>query len=631
LILSGVAALIVATGALYWAMPGWRIKRQELDYLLADDDPELTARLLELTREAGLPRPPIFLVDGFNPAATGLAFGRVGRRYVLLNGGLLTAFRRDRSLFDVVVRHELGHLRNGDVDKTYLAIAVWWAFLGVAVVPTVLTTIGRYAYRALYGPPITADGLSVTFQAGWRLAALALLVTLTRNAVLRTRELYADARAAAANAPLDGFERALGALAPDRVGWLGRSSVHDWPLVRRAREALMLHPDPAARRRALDDPAILLRLGPATAFGTGVVAALALQDVDHLLLGPFVPMGLNQLRAIGAALVFAPLAVGVVGIGLWRMAYAATLRGGRPHGAGRRGLLLGLGLVTGQYLSLTAAAPATPIAGAAAVTFDVLWGGLLLGSLWVLLRWIAGTATVCLAHAGRDLARARPVYRVGLLLAGAVLSLWLGALTWLHSLRGFGADMQTLRDGVGEIVPSMAALDAPVLVAITLAVMVVGLLAQPVHLVAAIALWIFPMAAERYLRMEVARTAPASLRPAMAAVSGVAAAALVIAIEIAMWQVGARGLLQVLLLAMVAQVAVGMVVSARAPQLGVWHGALAASVAGAVLMLANHLNAPQLVDPWAYWSVWGTSMAGGALLALIAALGTSAVAERWRG
>ena len=51
-------------------------------------------------------------------------FGHAGRSYLALNGGLVTRFYKDRELFRIIVLHELAHIRNADVSKTYFAVAI---------------------------------------------------------------------------------------------------------------------------------------------------------------------------------------------------------------------------------------------------------------------------------------------------------------------------------------------------------------------------------------------------------------------------------------------------------------------------------------------------------------------------
>ena len=95
-------------------------------------------RIVEASR---LPDPPAFV---WNPLATGLpiAFGRRGRYHVALSGSFTTQyFYTDKSAFRAVMLHELAHIKNGDVHKTYLTISLLLAFLVVSVVPSLFVSL----------------------------------------------------------------------------------------------------------------------------------------------------------------------------------------------------------------------------------------------------------------------------------------------------------------------------------------------------------------------------------------------------------------------------------------------------------------------------------------------------------
>ncbi len=94
--------------------------------------------LAALAREAELPEEPRWLWNPLDPSPTGLAFGRPGSHSVALMGGLVTRQIADPPAFRSVVRHELAHLRNHDVDLTYATVSLWYAFLLTGVLPFVL-------------------------------------------------------------------------------------------------------------------------------------------------------------------------------------------------------------------------------------------------------------------------------------------------------------------------------------------------------------------------------------------------------------------------------------------------------------------------------------------------------------
>ena len=206
--LGGTAGLLLVALALVALAPHWIERRRRLEPLSEEDAPAVLARLRELVVEAGLEEhEPRFLWNPLDPAPTGLAYGHLGRYSVALTGGLVTRQIADPAAFDAVVRHELAHIRNRDVDTTYTTLAIWYAFLVAAVVPFVFTLLD--------------ESLATIGRLSWRLLALALLVYLTRNAVLRSREVYADVRASVADGRSGGLRRLLAGLPKPAEGWAG--------------------------------------------------------------------------------------------------------------------------------------------------------------------------------------------------------------------------------------------------------------------------------------------------------------------------------------------------------------------------------------------------------------------------
>ena len=200
------------------------------------------------TRTGPRPAPPLL-----EPAR------RVGRRPRLrtpgslqhrVGGGLVVKQAADPPAFRAVVRHELAHIRNRDVGITYFTIAVWYAFLLVAVLPFLVTLL---------------DDSDTLTNVTARLAVLALLVYLTRNAVLRSREVYADLRASVPDGPAGALRRVLEGLPRRSADPLSRLR--------------SVHPDPRRRLAALDDTRPLFPLGAVVAFAAGLTATIAFDSV----------------------------------------------------------------------------------------------------------------------------------------------------------------------------------------------------------------------------------------------------------------------------------------------------------------------------------------------------------------
>jgi Zn-dependent protease with chaperone function len=400
--LGGVGLVLVVTAALTLLWPYVKERRSGFRPLEATDAPEVLATLGELSREAGLSSEPRWLWNPLNPAPTGLAFGHPGRYRVALTGGLVVRHTADPDGFRAIVRHELAHIRNRDVALTYATLALWYAFLAASVAPFLVTIV---------------DEGEFAFSIAWRLLALAGLVYLTRNAVLRSREIYADVRASAAEGRGGALERVLAAL-PGRT--------HRLP-----RRLLELHPAPEQRIAALRDTRSLFLLGPIAAFAAGVSATVNFDSVQSLVYG-FVddPVDVSMI----AALVFAPLVVGVVGVALWRDRFGALASSTRAESIWPLGLALVAGLLVGPELSLAGAVPGQDRGLLADLLHGegILWVVALAGLVLLLLDWIADSASIWLRAEGSR--RWPAAWAAGLLVAAGVLTIVLGAFYTLNQL-----------------------------------------------------------------------------------------------------------------------------------------------------------------------------------------------------
>jgi Zn-dependent protease with chaperone function len=402
------AALVTAIGVgIYLTAPARLIRRRRLLPLPPELSFSVGACVAELSATAGVSPGPALVWDPLDAHPSGLAFGRFGMRYVYLSGGLVSWYTSDLPTFRAVVLHELGHLRNADVDRAYLTIAIWDAFVVGAVFPFILV-------ETLFGP--SASDMAAT---GLRLAALALFVYLARNAVLRARELYADVRASVWDGPGGALSRAIAAASTSP----GAAWRRHWGF----------HPDAATRLRTLRDTASMFRFGIWDALATGVAAGIALPSLDAPL-ELLVPMPLALLRPFAAALVIAPLIVGVIGVGVWRGVFAKLARGVAWSGAARLGVAAGLGFSFGQNLALAdiffGSIPAQAdqqLDGWELVMLEVVGAVVMCGVLTFFLRWVAAGASTWLEGA-MGWRSPRAAYLIGLAICGAVLSAWLTLL-----------------------------------------------------------------------------------------------------------------------------------------------------------------------------------------------------------
>src|SRR5262249_55131632 len=179
----GAGLLASFTLGIWWLHPRWLASRMKLSRLEDDDAPELVAALARICSEAGLRRPPEFYWNPLGMAPRALAYGRAGRYRLALTGAMAMRYSTDPPGFRAVILHELAHIVNRDIDKTWLAVGAWWALVASALVPRVALQF--------WIPFRWVDVAASVIQ----VAAITSLVFVTRNAMLHARELYADARA----------------------------------------------------------------------------------------------------------------------------------------------------------------------------------------------------------------------------------------------------------------------------------------------------------------------------------------------------------------------------------------------------------------------------------------------------
>jgi Zn-dependent protease with chaperone function len=398
--LGGTAALLLAAVAIMVATPLWMTRRRKLQPLTAEDAPAVVDEVAELAREQGLDPPRLFW-NPLDASAGGLAFGHPGRYSVAIGGGLVVKQAVDAPAFRAVVRHELAHLRNHDVGITYFTLAVWYAFILVAVIPFLVTLLGE-------------DLLSNVM---WRLAVLALLVYLTKNAVLRSREVYADLRASVPDGRDGALRRVLAALPRPRTD----------PLTR----VRSPHPDPARRLAALDDTRPLFPLGAVVAFAAGLTATIAFDSVKQLL-SSFVSDPFDLFFLAGIVLV--PLAAGTVGVAIWREAFAAHADGRKPASPLGDALALAAGFALGPELALERiVTPGGTLLRELDSIDGLVWAGVLVAGLVLIVAWIRTSASWWLRALGGN----RPVLAqtVGLLVGGIALTSFTAIFSTVRELR----------------------------------------------------------------------------------------------------------------------------------------------------------------------------------------------------
>jgi Zn-dependent protease with chaperone function len=473
--------LLCLASILYSLFPILMIWREGLVFLDKDADMEdVVIYLKELCQELNI-RAPIFLQKPTSRSFGGSAFGSWGRYYIILPVGLLTLFDTNRDAFRAVLLHELAHLRNKDVDKTYFSVAISCTFGIVAILPFMFSLLN--------------NNWSERFQSIWRVTALALLVYLSFASVIRSREFYADVRASTYPDSQSLSLLLETHLKPKFSGLQATliSALERLPYFRKNnwQYAFLFHPSTSERIDILKRTDRLFKLDLWTTFGTGIAVTVAYESIASLIISLLRNvLGRTDawLESLGAGFIFAPLVIGIIGLGIWRSTFVTIVRNQHSVEAGKLGIGLGLGMIFGQLLSFDNIVSNQKVLGLekfdwtmqfTSSAFNILWSVLLLVSLYYFFKWIAVSASVWLRVAIYSRSP-YSFYISGLTISGLWLTLWFGIIFLIRN-----ADVYLRFPN--SIVTLLS------LILIFLPAVIVQITLQPLTLIALVSLWAFPM------------------------------------------------------------------------------------------------------------------------------------------
>lgn len=387
--LGGCLLVLVVAWLVYRGWPRIRERRAHLTPPDPVDAAVLVAEVGSLADSAAVDPVPALRLEPANPMVAGYAYGAGSDLRLGVTGGLVVSQVLDPPGFRAVIRHELGHVANRDVPWTYYAMAVWWAFLALAVTPVVVL----FAFR----------DLNYLLRLGWRTAVLAALVALTIAALLRVRESYADARAAEWGSA-EALDAQLAASPP------GKS---------RRPAQLRTHPTTNERRRLLADPDGLFASSGWAVFAAGVAGSTALASLVDLTY-----LVSSRWAVVLACVLVAPLLSAVVCTSAWRVGLREAVRGQRLPAVGPIGLGLGLGLAVGPVLSFDAAAGGVAT-GLTGWLGHVTWALVMLGGTMLVVRWAVDCARLRVAAALGEPGGPRRALVVHTIVMTGVFAVWL--------------------------------------------------------------------------------------------------------------------------------------------------------------------------------------------------------------
>jgi Zn-dependent protease with chaperone function len=217
------ATVLVSGFFLYRKHPASLRRRIQLRPLDRSTDPLFYDQLIQLCRASGISPIPSFEMSKSLMRIDAQAFGTSGRLCLRLGGGLRLLCRKEPDRFRAIVLHEIGHIANGDVPRSYFSAACWKSFV-YTTVGLVVLVLPLSAIRRL-GATVNATTWSRAMETigsmiwiGTQVAVSLAVVAAIRAALLRKREFYADARAASLGASV-ALENAFRAQPPPIPGW----------------------------------------------------------------------------------------------------------------------------------------------------------------------------------------------------------------------------------------------------------------------------------------------------------------------------------------------------------------------------------------------------------------------------
>jgi Zn-dependent protease with chaperone function len=408
-ILGGIAAECLLAVLLYLRHARSIMRRRRLRPLNGAETSELVKDLNRLAHEIGLRREPDWMLDPYSGTAGAQAFGLPWRHRVSLDAGLIIRHGADPAAARAVVLHELAHIRNHDVGRTYLTIAIWRSFLLVPLPLLIILTIhpGLLATPLRWEPQRDAYGWLLVGANTAAIAVLSIVVYLARNAILRARETNADALAVQQQSG-QALRSAVSSLPwppPGAPSWLRRAA---W---------LGTHPSPAARIGAIDDLSRLARISLWEFAGIGFTANLVTQNLNTIAPGfSRIPESAAALGAVPAGL----LITSYLALTVWRV--TAARPGYRP------GLPIWLAALAAMTAGVAAAVPVpifAPITGTqflAPANLALALLAFILGA-GALTAWLVSTMTAA-TDSGTSPRGLRTIVGVAVVIGAALFAVW---------------------------------------------------------------------------------------------------------------------------------------------------------------------------------------------------------------
>jgi Zn-dependent protease with chaperone function len=273
-----VLLLLILAIVIYRGYPGRIRRKKKLRLIARRHDPQFFDAIQNLVNLSGISPTPRLEMAVETRAVDGQVFGFHKHYALRLGGGLRLLLRKSPDSFRAIIQHELAHIANGDIERTYFAEAVWIA----AVIMTLPTFVAYIGFNFFYGlaeklaggltevewTEILTRNLPTIFILLFQFGATLAIVAAIRSSLLRIREVYADWRAAlwGVEVPLSNILRYR--TSPSKTGW--------WMRLWR------LHPTSQERLGLLQNPNGLFQISTELPFLVGVLSAFVLNGVIFL-------------------------------------------------------------------------------------------------------------------------------------------------------------------------------------------------------------------------------------------------------------------------------------------------------------------------------------------------------------
>jgi len=276
-----VLALLGLAYYKYRKHPERIIAQKRLEPLKPERDQKFIASVESLAQETGLKTMPEVLV-GPPRAQDGQAFGFRDRPILRLgpNLKLMRLKKEFEPVYRAITLHEMAHIYNEDVQRSYFAEATWSALRIVTVPLAALIVLGYlpFLWRSEFFLwvifiPITI--LLISLFVAFELGIIFAVLQFIRRGALRVRETYADLRAARWGA-YSGLVQILSSVREIKRSWWQRL----WEF----------HPKASERLRNLQNPERLFQLTLDLPLSLGFLFGMVLAGGSPLLIRA------NQLR-----------------------------------------------------------------------------------------------------------------------------------------------------------------------------------------------------------------------------------------------------------------------------------------------------------------------------------------------